>query len=130
MYTHSKEDEQSIMMLPMEVTEPSETSDGTEEIRRRKRSVNKNKTYKQIIDLSKFMLISVENFAAIGQTEIIFNGRQLPCTLFTATKLSFKQKAWISLIILGSIGTTTAIAGNYVLLLKNISNILKSCSAH
>ncbi|KMZ01305.1 uncharacterized protein Dsimw501_GD28448, isoform B [Drosophila simulans] len=98
----SKEDEQSIMMLPMEVTEPSETIDGTEEIRRRKRSVNKNKTFKQIIDMSRLMLISVENVASTGQTAI-FNGRNLPCNIYTARELSFQQKAWILLIILMAI---------------------------
>ncbi|XP_023169717.1 uncharacterized protein LOC111598615 [Drosophila hydei] len=37
--TMSKEDSNNLMMLPMEATESVETNDGTEEIRRRKRSV-------------------------------------------------------------------------------------------
>jgi len=54
--------------------------------------------YFQIIDMSRLMLMSVENVASTGQTAI-FNGRNLPCNISTAIKLSFQQKAWISLIM-------------------------------
>ncbi|XP_044248551.2 uncharacterized protein [Drosophila takahashii] len=93
----TKEDERNVMMLPFEVTESTDPIDEIEEIRRRKRSIEQNHSFAKIIDLSKFILISVEHISSLGRSSTISNETNIFCNLFSKLKLSLYQKSWISL---------------------------------
>ncbi|XP_017874531.1 PREDICTED: uncharacterized protein LOC108621624 [Drosophila arizonae] len=129
--TMNKEDTSNLMMLPMEATESVEPSDGTEEIRRRKRSAPESLSILVGANqLTQTLLTTIDHLYLSGNKNVNMKHYfQLLCGYgANNTKLRKIQKIWTILYSLGTSWLAARASEDYYSIIKRVSQVFEVCT--
>nr|XP_032289820.1 uncharacterized protein LOC26530726 [Drosophila virilis] len=129
--TMSKEETNNLMMLPMEATEPVDTNDGTEEIRRRKRSIQQSPT--TLIGVNRLTETVLKTLDNIYISEKKNNNNKYYFHLLCGygidnTKLKNYQRMWFILYSLGTSWLEARALSDYFIIIKRIAQAFEGCT--
>ncbi|XP_034665511.1 uncharacterized protein LOC117899540 [Drosophila subobscura] len=122
----SNEEGSNLMMLPVEATDTSDINDGTEEIRRKKRSTHNQITSGRVREVSILLLRSIDHYEHQKYKNSTINLNSY-CKLFSSDNPSHQRWIWILLYRLGDGWLTAQMASDYSSLLRNLSVLLRNC---